>query len=64
MGVNLPAPARFLTAMIPKAAKAILEGNRLQHVVDIFEKLFSKSKRLLQESAFDLLEAMAMSFPA
>ncbi|KAL8400539.1 hypothetical protein RB594_000797 [Gaeumannomyces avenae] len=64
MGVNLPAPARFLTAMIPKAAKAILDGNRLQQVVDIFEKLFSKSKRLLQESAFDLLEAMAKSFPA
>ncbi|PHH71752.1 hypothetical protein CDD80_5012 [Ophiocordyceps camponoti-rufipedis] len=60
MRANVPACTRLLSAVIPKASKMIVEENRLEPVLGIFQKLLGGKKSELQ--AFDVLDAVVMSF--
>ncbi|POR37756.1 Importin alpha re-exporter [Tolypocladium paradoxum] len=57
---NVPACTRLLSAVIPKAAKAITAENQLEPVLGIFQKLLSGKKSELQ--SFDILDAIIHSF--
>lgn len=57
---NVPACTRLLSAVIPKASKVIEQGNQLEAVLGIFQKLLaSKNSSVL---AFDILDSIVSSF--
>lgn len=57
---NVPGCARFLSAIIPKAAAEIQAGNQLEPVLGIFQQLVSGKKT--EQNAYDILEAITGSF--
>lgn len=57
---NVPACARFLAAMIPKAKRTILEKRQLEQVLGIFQKLLAFKKTEI--NAFDILDAVVSAF--
>ncbi|CAM1508372.1 Fc.00g052200.m01.CDS01 [Cosmosporella sp. VM-42] len=57
---NVPACTRLLSAVIPRAASAIIADNQLEPVLGIFQKLLSGKKSELY--AFDILDAIVKSF--
>ncbi|PHH78008.1 hypothetical protein CDD82_3265 [Ophiocordyceps australis] len=57
---NVPACTRLLSAVMPKAAKLILEQNQLEPVLGIFQKLVSTKKSELY--SFDVLDSIIESF--
>lgn len=57
---NIPACTRLLSAVIPKASKAVVADNQLEPVLGIFQKLLSGKKSELY--AFDLLDSVVKSF--
>jgi len=58
---NVPACARFLAAIIPKARDAILSENQLVSILGIFQQLMAGKKT--EQNAFDVLEAIVSTFP-
>ncbi|KAL1884176.1 hypothetical protein VTK73DRAFT_5312 [Phialemonium thermophilum] len=57
---NVPGCARFLSAIIPKAASEILANKQLELILGIFQKLVSGKKT--EQNAFDILEAVTATF--
>ncbi|GAO17259.1 hypothetical protein UVI_02061050 [Ustilaginoidea virens] len=57
---NVPACVRLLSAVIPKTSELILQGNQLEAVLGIFQKLLGFKKSETQ--AFDILDAIISSF--
>lgn len=57
---NVPACSRFLSAMIPKAKRAILEKRQLEQVLGVFQKLLAFKKT--ETNAFDILESVVAAF--
>jgi exportin-2 (importin alpha re-exporter) len=58
---NVPGCARFLTAIIPKAAAEIQASDLLLVILGIFQRLLLAKKT--EQNAFDILEAIVASFP-
>lgn len=58
---NVPGCARFLTAIIPKAAAEIQAGDSLVVILGIFQRLLLGKKT--EQNAFDIIEAVVGSFP-
>ncbi|KIX10382.1 uncharacterized protein Z518_01464 [Rhinocladiella mackenziei CBS 650.93] len=58
---NIPALVRFLSAIIPKAAEALVSGNKIENVLGIFQKLVST--KVYESYGFDLLETVISTFP-
>ncbi|RYP63208.1 hypothetical protein DL771_009382 [Monosporascus sp. 5C6A] len=56
---NVPALARLLAAIIPRAAQSIVAENQLEPILGIFQRLISVKKS--EQSAFDLLESVVKS---
>jgi exportin-2 (importin alpha re-exporter) len=59
---NVPGLARFLSAIIPKAAQIIVAENQLEPILGVFQKLISGKKT--EQNAFDILEAVVGSLQA
>lgn len=57
---NVPACARLLSAVIPRASKTILAENQIEAILGIFQKLLGGKKSELY--AFDILEASVKTF--
>lgn len=57
---NVPGCVRFLSAMIPRAKRAILENRQLEQILGVFQKLLAFKK--LEQYAFDILEAVVGAF--
>lgn len=57
---NVPACTRLLSAVIPKAPKAIVADNQVEPILGIFQKLLGGKKSELY--SFDILDAMVKSF--
>jgi exportin-2 (importin alpha re-exporter) len=57
---NVPPLARFVSAIIPKAAPEILAEGKLEAILSIFQRLLSGKKT--EQNAFDVLEAVVGSF--
>lgn len=58
---NVPALARLLTSMIPRAATQITANNQIEQILVIFQKLISSKAN--ESYGFDLLECICASFP-
>lgn len=58
---NVPALARLLTSMIPRATTQIIANNQLEQILIIFQKLISSKSN--ESYGFDLLECICSSFP-
>ncbi|KAK0652263.1 CAS/CSE protein [Cercophora newfieldiana] len=59
---NVPPLARFMSAIMPKAASAIVAEQKLEPILTIFQRLLTGKKT--EQNAFDILEAVIASFPA
>ncbi|KAK3326280.1 CAS/CSE protein [Apodospora peruviana] len=59
---NVPPLARFVSAIIPKAAAEIVAEKKLELILSIFQRLLSGKKT--EQNAFDILEAVVGSFDA
>lgn len=57
---NVPACARFLSAMIPKAKRSILEARQLEQILGVFQRVLAFKKTEL--IAFDILESVVAAF--
>lgn len=57
---NVPACVRLLSAIIPRASGLILEGNQLEAVLGIFQRLLAGKKT--ENQAFDILSAIVIAF--
>ncbi len=53
---------RFLVAVMPKAKDAIVEANQLVLVLECFSAIMGVP--MMEQYAFDLLEAVCATFPA
>lgn len=58
---NVPACARFLAAILPKVADAIVAENQVEPVLGIFQRLSSSKKT--EQNSIDILEAIVTSLP-
>ncbi|KAI1075276.1 chromosome segregation protein [Whalleya microplaca] len=56
---NIPALTRLLSAIIPRAANSIVDGNQVQPVLGIFQRLLAGKRT--EQNAFDLLESIILS---
>lgn len=59
---NVPPLARFMSAIMPKAASEIVAEQKLEPILTIFQRLLAGKKT--EQNAFDILEAVIASFPA
>ncbi|KAM7189624.1 CAS/CSE protein, C-terminus domain containing protein [Naviculisporaceae sp. PSN 640] len=59
---NVPPLARFLAAIIPKAAAEIVAEKKLEPILSIFQRLLSGKKT--EQTSFDILEAVVATFDA
>lgn len=59
---NVPPLARFLAAVMPKAADMIVAEQKLEPILATFQRLLAGKKT--EQNAFDILEAVVTSFPA
>lgn len=59
---NIPPLARFMAAIMPKLADAIIAEQKLEPILAIFQRLLGGKKT--EQNAFDILEAVVASFPA
>ncbi|KAM7218971.1 CAS/CSE protein, C-terminus domain containing protein [Rhypophila decipiens] len=59
---NVPPLARFLSAIIPKAAAEIVAEKKLETILGIFQRLLSGKKT--EQASFDILEAVVATFDA
>ena len=59
---NVPAMARFVSAMMPRASKEILAEKKLEPILTIFQNLLAGKKT--EQAAFDVLEAVVGCFNA
>lgn len=59
---NVPALARLLTAIIPRAATHIIEGGHLDKILLVFQKLIT-GKRSSELYGFDVVESLLKAFP-
>ncbi|KAK4680235.1 importin-alpha export receptor [Podospora pseudoanserina] len=59
---NAPPLSRFLAAIIPKAAQAIVLENKLEAVLLIFQRLLASKKT--SQNAFDIIDSVVTTFPA
>ncbi|KAK3944125.1 CAS/CSE protein [Diplogelasinospora grovesii] len=59
---NVPPLSRFISAIIPRAAKEILDEKKLEPILSIFQRLLTSKKT--EQNAFDILEAVVGTFPA
>lgn len=57
---NVPALARLLAGLIPRASKEIVAGDKMNQVLGIFQMLLSGKKSELY--AFDILEATIKAY--
>lgn len=57
---NVPGCARFLSAMIPKGKRVILETGQLEQVLGVFQRLLAGKKT--ESTAFDILESIVAAF--
>ncbi|CAN8095921.1 unnamed protein product [Discula destructiva] len=57
---NVPGCARFLTAMIPKGKRVILETGQLEQILGVFQRLLAGKKT--EPYAFDILESVVVAF--
>lgn len=57
---NVPGCARFLSAIVPKAKRVILENRQLEQVLGIFQRLLAGKKT--ESNAFDILESVVAAF--
>ncbi|KAK3365874.1 CAS/CSE protein [Lasiosphaeria ovina] len=57
---NVPPLARFISAVIPKTKKELLEGQKLEPILTIFQNLLASKKT--EQNAFDILEAVTGTF--
>lgn len=57
---NVPACTRFLSAMIPKGKRVILENGQLEKVLGVFQRLLAGKKTEIY--AFDVLESVVAAF--
>jgi len=57
---NVPPLARFLSAIIPKAAAEIVAEKKLETILSIFQRLLSGKKT--EQNAFEILEAVVATF--
>lgn len=57
---NVPACARFLSAMIPKGKRVILENGQLEKVLVLFQRLLAGKKT--EPDAFNILESAIAAF--
>lgn len=57
---NIPALVRLLSAIIPRAAKELVEGNQVENVLGIFQKLVST--KVNESYGVDLLETAISTF--
>ena len=59
---NVPACARFLSAILPKIHAAIVSQNQILPLLEIFGRLFASKKT--EQNALDILESIITSIPA
>ncbi|CAK7226235.1 importin-alpha export receptor [Sporothrix curviconia] len=59
---NVPACARFLSAILPKIHAAIVSQNQILPLLEIFSRLFASKKT--EQNALDILESIITSIPA
>lgn len=59
---NIPALARLLTAIIPRATGEIIEGGHIQKFLLVYQKLIT-GKRSSELHGFDVVEALLKNFP-
>lgn len=59
---NVPALARLLTAMIPRARSHIIDGGHLDKILLVFQKLIT-GKRSSELYGFDVVESLLKNFP-
>jgi exportin-2 (importin alpha re-exporter) len=57
---NVPACTRLLCAVIPRGARTIIDGNKLEPLLGIFQKLLASRNSDLY--AFDLLDSVIKAF--
>jgi len=58
---NVPPLSRFIAAMLPRAFQVVLDENKLEAILSIFQRLLSIKKT--EQNAFDILEAVVATFP-
>lgn len=58
---NVPALARLLTAIIPRAAEQIMEGGHFEKILLVFQKLIT-GKKSSELYGFDVIEAILRTF--
>ena len=58
---NVPALARFLSAVIPRGATQIVQNQQLDPLLGIFEKLISTKTNEMH--AFEILENIILALP-
>ncbi|KAK4189087.1 CAS/CSE protein [Podospora australis] len=59
---NVPPLSRFLAAIIPRAANEIVNENKLEAILLIFQRLLYGKKT--EQNAFDIIEAVVSTFSA
>lgn len=58
---NVPPLSRFIAAILPRAFQVVLDENKLEAILSIFQRLLAGKKT--EQNAFDILEAVVASFP-